>query len=128
RSNGKSSSWHTLKQIKSTDLFYVEDTTGRVLVNPLKAELHILNNIFELSAATRTQIAPVLNAWGFNDMNWFGGERRMRVVEELIPDCAPLFVMGELISIGNVPQDQRAMFLARLRAIKADPAKMAEAD
>ena len=25
----------------------------------------------------------------------------MRIIEQLIPDCAPLFVMGELISFGN---------------------------
>jgi hypothetical protein len=36
--------------------------------------------------------------------------------------------MGELITFGNDPQDRRAAFMARLRAIKADPAKMAEAD
>jgi hypothetical protein len=128
RSEGKDSHWQTLKQVGSTDMFYLEDTTGRVLVNPFNAELHVLNNIFELNAATRTQIAPVLNVWGLDDTNWFGGERRMRIIEQLIPDYAPLFVMGELVSIGNDPQDRRAKFMARLRAIKADPAKMAEAD
>ncbi len=40
RSNGKNSHWETIKQVGSNDLFYLEDPTGRVLVNPLGAELH----------------------------------------------------------------------------------------
>lgn len=128
RSNGKDTYWATIKQISSTDLFYLEDATGRVLVHPLGAEFHILNNTYELNSRTRTQMAPVLNGWGINDTNWFGGKKRMRIVEQLVPDCAPLFIMGELISVGNQPEDCKAKFLARLRAIKADPAKMAEAD
>jgi hypothetical protein len=128
RSNGKNSHWATIKQVGSVDLFYLDDTTGRVLVNPFGAELHVLNNTFELNAMTRTQIAPVLNGWGLNDMSWFGLERRMRIIEQVIPDCAPLFVMGELISLGEHLEDRQARFNARLRAIKADPVKMAEAD
>jgi hypothetical protein len=128
RSNGKSSSWVTIKQVGSNDLFYLEDPTGRVLVNPLGAELHVLSVPYPLNASTRTQMAPVLNSWGINDLNWIGGEKPLRVIEELIPESAPLFVMGELITLGNVSTDLKERFMARLRAIKADPAKMAEAD
>ena len=128
RSNGKSTYWATIKQIGSQDLFYLDDTTGRVLVNPCGAELHILNNTYELNAMTRTHIAPVLNGWGLNDMGWFGFEKRMRIIEQVIPDCAPLFVMGELITMGEHLDDRQARFNERLRAIKADPVKMAEAD
>jgi hypothetical protein len=128
RSNGKSTYWATVKQVSSLDLFYLEDATGRVLINPLGAELHILKNIFSLNAMTRSQIAPVLNGWGLDDMRWFGGERNLRVVEELIPDCAPLFILGELISVGEHLEDRQARFLNRLRALKADPQKMGEAD
>jgi len=128
RSDGKNSYWAIIKQVSSMDLFYLEDSTGQVLVNPIGAELHVLIHTFDLNASTRTLIAPVLNSWGLNDMNWFGLENRLRIIEQLIPDCAPLFIMGELISVGNQPEDRRAKFMARLRAIKTDPAKMAEAD
>lgn len=128
RSNGKNTYWATIKQVGCMDFFYLDDTTGKVLVNPMGAELHILKYTFDLNAMTRTQIAPVLNGWGINDLNWIGGEKRLRILEQLIPDCAPLFVMGELMSVADHLDDRQARFEARMRAIKADPVKMAEAD
>jgi hypothetical protein len=128
RSSGKDRHWATIHHASSVDLFYLDDTTGRVLVSPLGAELHILKNTFDLNASTRIQFAPVLTGWGLDDMNWFGGERRLRILESVIPDCAPIFVMGELISLVSHVVDRQARFRERMRAVKADPARMAEAD
>jgi len=128
RQNGENSHWVTIKQVSSVDFFYLEDETGRVLISPLGAEFHILSNSFDLNASTRTTIAPVLNSWGIDDMTWFGTEQRLQIIEQVIPDCAPLFVMGELVSIGEHLEDRQACFNARLREIKADPVKMAEVD
>lgn len=41
RSNGKSSSWHTIVDETKKDLFYLEDNTGSVLVDPEFAEVEI---------------------------------------------------------------------------------------
>lgn len=128
RSNGKNSHWATLKTIGSNDLFYLDDTTGRVMVNPINADLHVLTQTIELNSATRTAMSPVLQGWGLDDTHWFGGVRRLRVMEQVIPDGAPVYLMGQLISTAESTQDQRARLMARLRAAKADAQLMAAAD
>ncbi len=128
RSSGKSSRWVTLRSMGSHDLFYLDDLTGKVLINPLNADLRVLSETTALNAATRTQLAPVLQGWGLNDMNWFGGMKRMRLVEQSIPDGAPLYIMGQLVSTGESSGDQRARLMAHLRAAKADARLMTAAD
>jgi hypothetical protein len=128
RSNGKNSHWATIKEIGSNDFFYLDDMTGRVLINPFGAELRVLTIPSELNSMTRTQIAPVLNGWGLNDMNWFGGSQRLRIIEQVIPDQAPIYVMGQLISTAAQTGDQRARLMAQLRTVKSNSRLMAEAD
>lgn len=41
RSNGKSSSWHKIFEDTVLDEFYLEDKTGRVLIDPRNAEIEI---------------------------------------------------------------------------------------
>jgi hypothetical protein len=69
-----------------------------------------------------------LAGWAIADTNWFGFDKRMRILEEVIADYSPLFVLGELVSIGDHIADRQAAFTERLRAIKANPAIMAAAD
>jgi len=128
RSSGKSSHWTTVKEVGSVDPFYLEDETGRVLVDPAAAELHVPCRAFELKSASRAQVAPVLDGWGIDHTGWFGFDKRMRILEELVAERSPIYVLGELASFGAELQDRQARFLERLRLAKADPAKMAEAD
>ncbi|MFA5975655.1 MAG: GIDE domain-containing protein [Elusimicrobiota bacterium] len=129
RSNGKNSHWATVKDVQSQDFFFIEDATGRVLIDPLGAEYHVLNITYELNASTRSMIGPVLNSWGLNDMTWFGGTRRLRLRELSIPEKAPLFVLGELINTGQQHiEDRQARFRERLQAVKFNPRQMSQAD
>ncbi len=41
RSSGKSGSWVTIKEFSTPDWFYLEDETGKVLINPVGAELFL---------------------------------------------------------------------------------------
>ena len=52
----------------------------------------------------------------------------MRVLEQIIMNQSPLFLLGELVNTDTHLEDRQARFLARLRTIKADPSKMAGAD
>ena len=44
-------------------------------------------------------------------MTWFGSEQRLQIIEQVIPDCAPLFVIGELVSTGEHLEDRQARFM-----------------
>ena len=120
-SNGRESYWSKLYETDSNTLFYVKDETGRVLVNPNNAELRVLTNRMDLNASTRTMLAPVLNGWGLNDMSWFGAERRLRIVEKIIGDSAPVFILGELISLAESPQSRESRFHAFLESARRIP-------
>jgi hypothetical protein len=128
RSSGKSSRWVTIKQIGSTDLFYLNDPTGSVLVNPFGADIRVKAVPSDLNAGTRTLMAPVLKGWGIDDSNWFGGTRKLRILEQVIPHEAPLYVIGELMSTANQTNDQRARLMAHLRTAKSNPQLMKTAD
>jgi hypothetical protein len=128
RRSGKNSRWVTVGTRHSMDLFFLEDSTGQVLVNPMGAEMHVLTNTFPLNSGTRTTLGPVLNGWGFNDMNWFGGTQNLRVIESTIPDSAPLYIIGELVISKNQLGDREGRLRAHLRRIKEDPARMTAAD
>jgi hypothetical protein len=128
RSSGKSRHWATIKEIGSTELFYLEDATGRVLINPFGAELRVISNHSNLDSTTRTKMIPVLTAWGLDHTSWFGFSRQLRVIEQVIPDHAPVYIMGELISTADHSGDQRARLMAHLRAAKSNPTLMKQAD
>jgi hypothetical protein len=127
RSNGRSSNWVTIQENTSQTLLYLQDETGRVLVDPTGAELHVLNTIQGLNAETRTLLAGTLNGWGINDLNWIGGGR-LRVIEDMIADGAPLMVLGELISLSEPPTEREERFHRYVELVKKDPARMVEAD
>lgn len=128
RSNGKNSHWATIKSMGSLDIFFLQDPTGQVMVNPMGAELSVLNSTFELNAMNRTKIAPVLQSWGVGDTNWFGLNKKMRVLEECLPDCAPVYVLGEIAPVKDHLADRDGRFRARLRHVKEDAEQMKGAD
>lgn len=128
RSSGRTSSWVTIHQTDAHRFFYFKDETGQVLVNPTGAELRGLRTTEELNSSTRTQLAPVLADWGLNDMNWFGGTQRLRLIEEVIGDGVPLMVLGELVSLSEPAEAREMRFRGYLDKVKRDAARMAEAD
>lgn len=126
--SGKSSRWVTLREIDPCELFYLKDETGEILVNPQGSEKRVRSRTFQLSSSTRTLLSPVLQSWGFNDMNWFGGSRSLRIREEVIPEGSPLFMLGELITLQTHSENRQTALNNRLREIKKDARAMAAAD
>ena len=122
----KRQKWVTIKRIGSVDFFYVDDSTGRMLINPEGAEFHVGLNTVEITGGTSMRFTPILNTWDILPTTWSGV--RMRIKEQVIPHQAQVFVLGELTSTVKHLEDRHAQFIARLRAIKADASKMAEAD
>lgn len=128
RQNGKTSRWATIKTIGSMDIFFLEDPTGKVMVNPMGAEVSVLNSTFELNATNRTRLAPVLDSWGVGNSNWFGLNRRMRVLEECLPECAPVYILGEIAPVKDHLADRETRFRDRVRRLKDDPEAMKTGD
>jgi hypothetical protein len=128
RRSGKHSRWHTIHTVGSVDLFFLDDTTGQVLVNPIGAEINVHETTQDLNSRTRTKLSPILASWGLRDSSWFGLDRPLRLVEEALPDGYPVYVLGYLSLTHSHLQDRQVRMRERLRALKADAGQMKEAD
>lgn len=126
--SGKNSRWVTVKELGSPELFYLRDSTGRVLVDPQGAELIVPETVIPLDSGTRAQLEPAFAAWGLSSSSWFGFDKKMRVQEQAIIPAAELYVLGDLAKRVDQLEARKQRFAERIRAAKSDPAKMAEAD
>jgi len=98
RSSGKHSSWVTIKQGVEKRLFYTEDETGRILVDPNKASIDISRkNTFDSGLGKD----PPYNVKQFLERQnirfegiIFGINKMMRYIEYFIKPNDRLYVMG----------------------------------
>ncbi len=91
RRSGKSSSWVTIAQYTSPEYFYLEDQTGRVLICPTGAELHVHTDrkySNGLGAKDKEQFLKQLAVMGI-----FSG-RQLRCEEAFIVPGDPLYAIG----------------------------------
>ena len=82
RSNGKSSSWVTIKEETLGTKFYIEDETGKVLVDPKEAEINLKEKMFYESgmfkqAPPSEGIKKYLSSIKFGPLN-LGPSRRFK--------------------------------------------------
>lgn len=108
--------WRLTRTVSSGKLpFYIEDDTGRVLINPKGA-------YYSLSRARQTvrgRFVPDL-AIRLDDPN-------TRVTEELIPIGAKIYVLGSA-HLQRHGKTHRERLMDKLRAVKQDPSQMARYD
>jgi hypothetical protein len=119
--------WHTLSTRDCGDFFYLEDDTGKILVDPRGAELYVDALDFPLSSDPSAYL-PVLSSWGFNGKSLFGVTKQIRIKEEYITLASPVYALGHIVNTVDHLQDRKNRHLQMIRTIKSDPAKMAEAD
>jgi Zn-finger nucleic acid-binding protein len=94
--SGKHTRWETIAKGTSEQPFFVSDTTGRVLVVPLDAELilqdeGVVRNDW-LGALPSTTIAG-LNRLGISTERWLGS-KTLRCRESFIPPDMQVYVLG----------------------------------
>jgi hypothetical protein len=94
--SGKHTRWETIAKGTSDKPFFVSDTTGRVLLVPLDADLilqdeRIVRNDW-LGALPPTTIAG-LNRLGVSTERWLGS-KTLRCRESLIPPDAQIYILG----------------------------------
>lgn len=107
--------WHTVKELGSPEMFYLEDATGRVLVDPHGGEFCVpINDVRD-----RRLLEPILSSWGINTEKWFDS-RRIRVVEYAIFPGCPLYVAGELVARRQHMEDRKDKLAEHMRAFKTE--------
>jgi hypothetical protein len=94
--SGKQARWETIAKGTSEQPFFVRDTTGRVLVVPLGAELilpdeHTFQNDW-LRELSPTAIAG-LNRLGISTEHWIGS-KTLRCRETFLQSEEPVYVLG----------------------------------
>lgn len=97
RRQGKSSRWVIVHAKSSTQPFYLEDDTGKVLVDPEGAELDVPKSLEFSSSWGKDpdhRIVAYLKGIDLEFEGVFGANKSMRYTEYLLVDGQPIYVMG----------------------------------
>ncbi|MBI5629725.1 MAG: hypothetical protein HY921_02440 [Elusimicrobia bacterium] len=122
--SGKNSHWRDIREICSPGLFYLEDETGRVLIDAHGAELTAEEYVLHITDSNWPRLAPVLMTWGVSS----GPGSKMRVKQQTVYEMNPLYVLGELTRAADHVAERGARFSRFLQEAKKDPKRMADAD
>lgn len=113
--SGKSSHWSVVDQGASTNYLYVEDETGKILADPVDADVQIGRDYQWTGTKPGT-------GWGI-----FGGDK-MRYSEWWIVEGEPVYVIGTVRRWKDARDDRRFKVAERLRQLKADRERIKEFD
>ncbi len=133
KNRGKHSSWVKVAQDCSFHHpFYLNDGTGRVLVDPQNAELNLDNPDFEFKTSLLGSDYPV-NLLDFlikNNIRYksFLGKQSMRFQEWRIHPRDTVYVLGSARKNETFASDLRLRLNEKLKQIKADPLEMKKID
>jgi hypothetical protein len=97
RSSGKSGSWVTIAEHTSTEYFYLEDATGRLLICPEGAELHVHTDhkySNGLGAKDKDLFLAQLTSMGIDAQGFLGFGRQLRCEEAFIAPGDEVYVIG----------------------------------
>lgn len=99
RSSGKRGNWETLKEFATPDWFYLEDATGKVLINPVSAELFLnKDRTFQLGAfganADTQAFEQGLMELGISPHGFMNFDKRLRCTETYIAPGDAVYIMG----------------------------------
>jgi len=101
RRSGKSGSWVTIAEYTSSDYFYLEDRTGRVLVCPAGAELHVhTDHKFSngIGARDKDLFLAQLVSLGIETQGFMGFGKQLRCEEAYLLPGDPVYVIGTVQS------------------------------
>jgi Ca2+/Na+ antiporter len=102
RSSGKSGHWVTIAEYASPELFYLEDETGKTLVNPQGAEFHAhpdrryggSYNSTDFVSKDKEILFGQLAVMNISTKGAFGFDRQLRCSETYIEPGDNLYVIG----------------------------------
>lgn len=120
---GKGSHWKVVNEGCSTHFFYVEDETGKILVDPVDAELHLRSDY----KYTGTDIISSGRTRNYNSTSIFGGQR-MRYTEWYIVPNDTIYAIGTIKKWKSAFDDHKFKVAEKLRAIKEDKERLKQFD
>ncbi len=97
RSSGKNSHWATIKKGEESQLFYLKDETGQVLVNPKDAKIELSKDGFFRSSLGNDPLEsakPFLESVGVKYEGFFGINKTMRYSEWHIATGDKIYIIG----------------------------------
>jgi single-stranded DNA-binding protein len=118
---GKNDTWVAVSQGASTNYFYVDDGTGRILVDPVEADIHLAQDYRYTDAASAGNTLGLM----FN-VGSFG--QRMRYTEWYIVPGDQVYVMGTITRWRNDQQERQFALAERLKELKADRDRLMQFD
>jgi hypothetical protein len=129
RRSGRSRSWHTIAHGDSAAFgFYLEDETGRVLVQPEGAELVLEPDLSLTRPDLDGPLGARLAVLGVDTTTLLGLRRTLRVTEWRLVQGDPVYVLGVAQERPSLAGERRASLAERIGALKHDPAAMARLD
>ena len=129
RRSGRSRAWHTISSGDSAAwAFYLEDETGRVLVQPEGAELEISADLSVTRPDLDGPLGARLAVLGVDTTTLFGLQRPLRVTEWRLVQGDPVYVLGVAQERPSLSAERRATLAERISAVKHDPTAMARLD
>ncbi len=118
---GKSDHWVTVSQGASTNYFYVDDGTGKILVDPVEADIHLERDYRYTDAVSAgNTLGLMFNVGAFS--------QRMRYTEWYIVPGDTVYVMGNVIRWRNDQQERQFALAERLKELKADRERLMQFD
>ncbi|MDO9391765.1 MAG: GIDE domain-containing protein [bacterium] len=120
---GKNSRWKVVNEGSSTHFFYVEDETGKILVDPVDAELHLASDY----KYTGTDIISSGKAHTYSTPSIFGGQR-MRYTEWYIVPNDTVYAIGTVKKWKSAFDDHKFKVAEKLKAIKEDKERLKKFD
>ncbi len=97
RKQGKNSSWAVIGSGKDYSKFYLQDDTGKVLVNPTGANIDIPHdNIFtsNIGKEPPLSVKNFINKQNIRHESWLGINKRMRYTEWFIEPGDNIYIIG----------------------------------
>jgi hypothetical protein len=108
RKSGKSREWHNIADESLHVPFYLDDNTGRLLVNPQGAEMDIHRDFHEeYSNSFFSSREMPANVSGFLTRHGVAGEHKVRLDEYCIKPKNALFILGTLAENPDLPVSPR---------------------
>lgn len=119
RGSGRNRKWVTVESGDCPEPFALDDATGRCLVEPAGAYLHL--RLRERWYGAHREPRRARGGW------WLSAQR-YRFTEERIDDGDPLYILGCFETPRRGPQERDRLRRALLHVWKQDPARLARFD
>lgn len=129
---GKSSRWITIAgETSCNSPFYLDDNTGKVLIDPKGVETHLKNPDFQYESGRISDIPSHIEVFlQKNEIQYksFFGKHRLRFREWLICPGDEIYVLGAVRKNESFISDFKLRLSEELRKIKTNPEEMKKID